>query len=117
MGDDDHSAVAYPIGQGAQHLLFGVLIQAAGRFVEQYHARVAQGEARQADDLLLSAGEAGAVFAQLHVQPVRMALDEALQAEALERVQQDFVTVEAIGAGEVKVFAQGAEEEARRLGE
>ena len=115
MGDDDHGAVAYPVGKRAQHLLFGVLVQAAGRFVEQYHARVAQGKARQADDLLLSAGESGAVFAQLHVQPVRVSLYQALQSEALQCVQEDFVAVEAVGAGEVKVFAQGTEEEARRL--
>ena len=31
-------------------------------------------------------------------------------------MQKDFVAVEAVGAGKVKVFAQGAEEEARRLG-
>ena len=65
--------------------------------------------------MLLSAGESGAVFAQLHVQPVRVSLYQALQSEALQCVQEDFVAVEAVGAGEVKVFAQGTEEEARRL--
>ena len=56
VGHQKHGAVAAPLGNGIERHTLSGLIQAGGRLVQQDDSRVAQGHARQGDDLFLTAG-------------------------------------------------------------
>ena len=79
MRDDQRGAIAREPVQGFLNRSFAFIVERAGRLVENQDWRIFQKDARDAQPLLLPAGELHAAFADLRVVAVRQRHDEVVR--------------------------------------
>ena len=80
VGDCDNRLLLVQIAQVPLNLCFRFHIDGAGRIVHNQNRRIVGESTRQAQSLLLSAGQADATFADDGIVAVRHAADEAIRA-------------------------------------
>jgi hypothetical protein len=114
VGDEEHRRLALQLVHGLREVLRGLRIQAAGGLVEEQDARTLEDGAGDGEALLLAAGEADAVLADLGLVTLGQLVDNVVNLGDPGRL--DDVVEAGTRIGGEQVLVDGAAEKIRFLG-